>query len=279
MAEAWVCKHMSDGILSEPMDLDRRRAPEVPVTIELRTGLRVKYQRLGIVGRVGSFSAGRVELIDDDGRRHVVPNDLAGFRVDGRLASLVCPSVADAPNISASGAVLGGPRRARVARASRIWVEGLHDAALIEKIWGDELREAAVVVEPLHGIDGLAGAVAAFGPTQSRRLGVLVDHLVAGSKEFRIAAAITDPHVLIAGHRHVDVWAAVRPHIIGLDAWPDIDRSVPWKDGICAALGASDASQFWRSLLASVTSFRDLDSSLIGAVEQLLDFVLVDVDS
>ena len=75
---------------------------------------------------------------------------------------------------------------ARVARASRIWVEGIHDAALVERIWGDDLRIEGVVVEPLDGIDELPAAVAEFGPGPTRRLGVLVDHLVAGSKESRI---------------------------------------------------------------------------------------------
>ena len=53
---------------------------------------------------------------------------------------------------------------ARVARASRIWVEGIHDAALVERIWGDDLRIEGVVVEPLDGIDELPQAVRGFGP-------------------------------------------------------------------------------------------------------------------
>ena len=44
---------------------------------------------------------------------------------------------------------------AKVAKASRIWVEGIHDAALVERIWGDDLRVEGVVVEPLDGIDDL----------------------------------------------------------------------------------------------------------------------------
>ena len=70
-------------------------------------------------------------------------------------------------------------------------MEGIHDAELIERIWGDDLRAEGVVVEPQSGVDTLIGAVAHFGPGPRRRLGVLVDHLVPGSKESRIAAQVS----------------------------------------------------------------------------------------
>src|SRR5436190_1623023 len=82
-------------------------------------------------------------------------------------------------------------------------VEGVHDAALVERIWGDDLRVEGVVVEPLDGIDDLAGALREFQPARGRRVGVLVDHLVAGSKESRIVAAVKDPFVLVTGHPYV----------------------------------------------------------------------------
>ncbi|HEU4490684.1 MAG TPA: DUF3097 family protein [Jiangellales bacterium] len=62
-------------------------------------------------------------------------------------------------------------RRARVARASRIYVEGRHDAELVEKVWGDDIRVEGVVVEVLGGIDDLPARVAAFRPGPGRRLG------------------------------------------------------------------------------------------------------------
>ena len=88
-----------------------------------------------------------------------------------------------APAVTASGSIAGAGGPARVAAASRIWVEGRHDAELLEHVWGDDLRDVGIVVEPMHGIDDLAAAVAEFAPSPQRRLGVLVDHLVAGSKE------------------------------------------------------------------------------------------------
>src|SRR6185312_9263743 len=134
---------------------------------------------------------------------------------------------------SGSVAVLG--LRARVARESRIFVEGKHDAELVERVWGDDLRVEGVVVEHLDGVERLPQVVREFRPADDRRLGVLVDHLVSGSKETRIAATVTSPHVLIVGHPYVDVWQAVRPQSLGIDAWPVVERGAPWKEGVCAA--------------------------------------------
>ena len=89
------------------------------------------------------------------------------------------------PTRTASGSVAVHGAGPRVARASRIYVEGRHDAELVERVWGDDLRIEGVVVEYLEGIDDLADHVRDFGPGPERRVGVLVDHLVPGSKEAR----------------------------------------------------------------------------------------------
>jgi hypothetical protein len=124
----------------------------------------------------------------------------------------------------------------------------------------------------MHGINGLAGAVAAFGPSLTRRLGILVDHLVTGSKESRLAAEVRSPHVLVTGHPFVDVWAGVRPTVLGLDEWPDVPRGVEWKEGMCRALG-TDPARFWAQLRNRVRTYADLRPELVGAVERLIDFV------
>ncbi|NTW42290.1 MAG: DUF3097 family protein, partial [Cellulomonadaceae bacterium] len=174
---------------------------------------------------------------------------------------------------------------ARVARGGRIWVEGKHDAELVEKVWGDDLRVEGVVVEMLDGVDDLAGAVAEFGPGPGRRLGVLVDHLVAGSKESRIAdeamRAAPAGSLLVLGHPYVDVWQVVRPERVGLTAWPTIARGASWKHGILAALGwphadQADVARGWVKILGSVRDFRDLEPTLLGRVEELIDFVTVE---
>ena len=165
-------------------------------------------------------------------------------------------------------------QRARVARASRILVEGVHDAELVEKVWGDDLRVEGVVVERLDGMDDLAAVVRELQPGPGRRLGVLLDHLVDGSKESRVAAAVRHPHVLVTGTPYVDVWQAVRPRAAGIAAWPEVPRGRPWKEGVIAALGLDvSPGEFWRMLLAKVSTFADLDPTLVGAVEQLIDFV------
>jgi hypothetical protein len=165
--------------------------------------------------------------------------------------------------------------RAQVAKASRIWVEGVHDAALVERVWGDDLRIEGIVVEPLGGIDDLAAHVREFQPGPNRRLGVLVDHLVAGSKESRIVATVDSQHVLVNGHPYVDVWQAVRPTALGIDRWPTVPREREWKAGIAAALGVSDTREMWRRVLASVNSYADVEVPLLRSMEELIDFVTI----
>ena len=60
---------------------------------------------------------------------------------------------------TASGSIAAPQQRAKVAKASRIYVEGKHDAELVEKIWGDDLRDVGVVVEYLEGVDDLPAIV------------------------------------------------------------------------------------------------------------------------
>jgi hypothetical protein len=154
-------------------------------------------------------------------------------------------------------------------------VEGLHDAELVERVWGHDLRVEGIVVEPMHGMDDLVAAVAEFEPGPQRRLGILVDHLVAGTKETRAAQQVVGPHVLVTGHPFVDVWEAVKPATVGIRAWPRVPRGTDWKTGVCAALRWGEPADGARRVLGAVRSFRDLETPLIGAVEQLIDFVTV----
>jgi hypothetical protein len=155
-------------------------------------------------------------------------------------------------------------------------VEGRHDAELVEKVWGDDLRVEGVVVEYLGGVDDLPAIVREFSPGPDARLGVLVDHLVPGSKESRIAAQVTGDDVLVVGHPYIDVWEAVRPSAVGIPAWPKVPRGEDWKTGVCRALGwPENTGGVWQSILASVHSYRDLEPELLGRVEHLIDFVTV----
>ena len=116
--------------------------------------------------------------------------------------------------------------------------------------------------------------VRSFGPRSGRRLGILLDHLVDGSKESRIAAGIDHPDVLVTGHPFIDIWQAVKPSVLGIKAWPEVPRGEDWKTGVLQRLNVSaEPGRFWRHLLGKVTSWTDLEPPLIGAVEELIDFV------
>ena len=244
----------------------------------IELGLVVEDARSGFCGEVVDFDKHIVTLEDRHGRRRGFPLG-AGFQLDGRPVSLVRPrgsSSLSPPARTASGSIAVAGRRARVARASRIYVEGKHDAELVEKVWGDDLRVEGVVVEELGGVDDLVPIVREFEPRLGRRLGVLLDHLVPGSKESRIAAEVAGaPHVMVLGHPYVDIWQAVRLSVLGLDAWPDVPKGRrPWKEGVLRAAGwPLDTAAAWRRILGSVRTYADLEPALLGRVEELIDFV------
>jgi hypothetical protein len=253
----------------------KKTIPVVPADLDLV----VEEAGSGFCGAVVAVEKDAITLEDRRGKRRVFPLVPAGFLLEGQLVTLTRPAAeqqAAGRRRTASGSIAVANVKARVARASRIYVEGVHDAALVERVWGDDLRIEGVVVEPLHGIDDLAAVIDDFSPGPGRRLGVLVDHLVAGTKESRIVARVTHPHVLVTGHPYVDIWQAVRPASVGIVAWPDVPRGVPWKEGVCAALGVADVADMWRRVLGAVDTYADLDTPLLGAVERLIDFVTVD---
>jgi hypothetical protein len=257
-------------ILDEMAEM--RGRPTWP-SVAVSAGMFVEDRASGFVGTVVSWSRDAVALRGGDGRVRNFVWKPGGFLIEGKPVTLTPPPVerSSAPRITASGSV-ASDTTAKVARASRIWVEGRHDAELVEHVWGDDLRALGVVVEPMHGADDLPAAVAAFRPGPDRRLGVLLDHLVAGSKESRLAAAVDSPWVLVTGHPFVDVWAGVRPKVLGLGRWPDVPPGRPWKQGVCEALGV-DLAGFWPRLRNAVTSYADLEPELVGAVERLIDHV------
>ena len=260
------------------------RLAEVPGEIDLVVECAASGWCGAIVAWEKTTVGWSVVLVDRHGTRRLFPAEPAAFLLEGRPVTLVRPaSVRRAgappagPTRTASGAIAGPRGPARVARASRIWVEGTHDAELVERVWGSDLRELGIVVEPMGGIDDLVDLVAAFTPGPDRRLVVLVDHLVPGSKETRIAGEVERrwaPHVHVLGHPYVDVWQAVRPAALGITAWPEIPPGQPWKAGVCAALGwPPDEAAAWRRILRSVRSYADLDPALLGRVEEAIDLV------
>ena len=244
--------------------------------------LVIEWADTGFCGAVLRVENKLVHLEDYRGGVRLFPLG-GGFLLEGEPVVLTAPLVASKGAArTASGSFAVADQKARVAVPSRIFVEGRHDAELVEKVWGADLRVEGVVVEYLEGVDDLDAIVREFAPGPGRRIGVLVDHLVAGSKESRIADAVArgpfGAHVLVVGHPFVDVWQAVRPARLGLEVWPEIPRSVEWKHGICAALGwphddQADIARAWRRILGQVRTYADLEPVVLGRVEQLIDFV------
>jgi hypothetical protein len=260
----------------------RGRAVEAPAEI----GAVVEEVTTDWVGEIVAVDRDlhTLTLEDRRSRRRTFPLG-PGFLLEGRPVILTAPVrlvAPAAPTRTASGSVAVHGAKARVARASRIFVEGRHDAELVERVWGDDLRIEGVVVEYLEGVDDLVEHLRDFGPGPERRVGVLVDHLVPGSKESRIAQQVADSpvgrHVLVVGHPFIDVWAAVKPDRIGIAAWPDVPRNIEWKKGVCRHLGwphadQADIARAWQHILSRVHSYDDLEPALLGRVEELIDFV------
>jgi DUF3097, C-terminal domain/DUF3097, N-terminal domain len=274
-----VADRYGTDVLANERKPRKPRSAEQPVEI----GMVVEDAQTGYVGAVVRIEYGRMELKDRNGRTKPFPIG-PGYLIDGKPVILTAPRrpAQTAPTRTASGSVAVQGERAKVALASRIYVEGRHDAELVEQVWGDDLRVEGVVVEYLGGVDDLAGVVAEFRPGPGRRLGVLVDHLVAGSKEARIAEAVRQGpgggHTLVVGHPFIDIWQAVKPGRLGISAWPVVPRGTDWKHGVCRALGwphaqQADVARGWQRIRSRVRDWNDLEPALIGRVEELIDFV------
>ncbi|WP_420111212.1 DUF3097 domain-containing protein [Pseudactinotalea sp.] len=278
-------RYGSDVLSHDPHRARKPQTTDVPA----ERGLVVEDVTSGWVGavvRVEKSGGEHVVVLEDRNGRTRTFTLGAGFWVDGKPVRLVAPRPqqrASGTARTASGSVAVSNARARVARASRIWVEGRHDAELVERVWGDDLRIEGVVVEMLDGVDHVVDRLTEFGPSSKRRVGVLVDHLVPGSKETRIADDVMArfPGVLVLGHPYVDVWQAVLPGRVGLEAWPHVPRGTDIKVGTLRALGwparnQADIAAGWKRILGQVRDYKDLSPALLGRVEELVDFVTVD---
>ncbi|WP_018179366.1 DUF3097 domain-containing protein [Jongsikchunia kroppenstedtii] len=267
-------RYSRDVLASKHPRTQRRQVP----TVDAEPGLVIEDAATGFCGAVVGFEKSYdgqfVRLEDARGRTRIFAMRPSAFLIDGRPVTLVKPKIAapKQPTRTASGSVAVQGTKARTARASRIFVEGVHDAALVERIWGDDLRIEGIVVCSLDGLDNLDEVLADFHPGPRRRAGILVDHLVVGSKESRLTEDLSE-HVLVCGHPYIDVWEAVKPERVGITAWPTIPRGTDWKTGICHELGWGTPRDGWRKVNASVSSFRDVEVPLIRAMEELIDFV------
>ena len=142
-------------------------------------------------------------------------------------------------------------------------------------MWGDDLRVEGVVVEHLGGIDDLPAVVREFAPgagAPARRArrppGARQQGVAAGrAGACRRTCGSSATRTSTSGRR------SGRPRS-GIAAWPEVPRGTPWKEGVCAGLGwPVDPPAAWRRILGAVTSYADLEPSLLGRVEELIDFV------
>src|SRR5260370_36667648 len=100
-------------------------------------GMVVEDAETGYVGAVVRVEYGRVQLEDRHGRTRGFPLG-PGYLLEGRPVILTAPRRAAPTGVgrTASGSVAVPDARARVARASRIYVEGRDDAELVGPRWG-----------------------------------------------------------------------------------------------------------------------------------------------
>src|SRR5690606_4208524 len=206
VAEAHTLEGMDDRYGGDVLatgwrDRGTVKASDVPAEKDLV----VEVAEDGYCGAITRVEAGLVELEDWKGRRRSFPLG-GGFLIEGKPVRLTAPSVkAQGTRRTASGSFTVADDRAKVARPSRILGEGRHDAELVEKVWGADLRVEGVVVEYLQGIDLLDEVLTEAPPNANRRYGVLVDHLVPGSKETRMVEQIQrgphGAHLKIVGDR------------------------------------------------------------------------------
>ncbi len=231
-----------------------------------------------IVGGEKTADGNFVRLEDRYGKTRLFKLRDGGFLLEGQRVTLTRYVADQLPpqeaQMSNSGSRKVQGVTPKVAAPSRIWVEGVHDAAIVEKVWGHDLRVEGVVVEYIEGLDNLPAMLEQFRPTAERRVGVLADHLVEGTKEMRLTQGV-GPHVMVTGHPYIDIWEAVKPQSVGIKEWPKIPRGQDWKTGVCRELGWGSPQDGWRKVYSSVKTFRDIDYTLMGAVERLIDFVTV----
>lgn len=274
-------RYGKDVLAGDWRERGRKHIPVLPVS----DGMIIEWAADEFTGLVIDYTRTEVTLEDRHGRRRHFPLG-AGYLLEGEPVRLAPAGTRQRstpkPTRTASGSRAIIQHRAKTAIGSRIYVEGRHDAELVEKVWGDDLRIEGVVVEYMGGVDDLAGIVREFRPEPGRRLGVLVDHLIPGTKEDHIVQrarrAPGGQHLLVVGHPFIDIWEAVRPEVVGINSWPTIPRNIEWKKGICEVMGwphstQTDIAMAWKRILGSVHTYTDLEPALLGLMEELIDFV------
>ncbi len=267
------------GILSGPIDAPPEdRLAKVYPKVEAVVGMRVSHRASGFSGALVRIEGGGVEIRGQTGLERVFRLAPGAFSVDGRAVSLVRPAPAGASGgraapVTASGSVAvagarpGWPGPAACgSRASTTpnWWSGCGATTYASRAWWSNAWTASTT---------WARRSRSSVPVRPESSGSWSTTWWTGSKESRIAPSLRHPQVLITGTPFVDVWEAVKPSVLGIEAWPRIPMGLDWKTGVCQALGFGDPPTTWKRILASVATYADLEPALVGAVERLIDFV------
>jgi hypothetical protein len=135
----------------------QQQAKKVVPELVLERGMVLEDAATGFCGAVTRWENGLVVLEGRGDKRRSFPIGY-GLLLEGKPVLVKVPPRAPSgtqrtPGRTASGSVAGPTERAKVALPSRIYVEGRHDAELVEKIWGDDLRDVGAGIadpESLH---------------------------------------------------------------------------------------------------------------------------------
>ena len=266
-------------------DLTHARRRPVSTEVEAVRDLVVEDVETGFCGaviRVEKTPGGPTVTLEDRlGKQRVFPLG-PGFWIDGKPVTLVAPEAVPGPCDTAADRLRAPSRSRRPGPGSRAPAGSTSRAdttpSSSRRSGATTSGSRASWSSTWRASTTWRRSSTASGPGPDARLGVLVDHLVPGTKEARIVeAAMRSPyaeHLLVVGHPYIDVWEAVKPSALGIEAWPRIPRGRPWKEGVCEALGwPVDTPAAWKRILRSVRDFRDLEPELLGRVEELIDFV------
>ena len=190
----------------------------------------VEDAQTGFVGAVVRIEYGRMELEDRHGRRKPFPIG-PGYLIDGRPVILTAPRQRRADGAGTHRIRFGGGvRRTRQGRAGEPDLRRGPPRRRTRRagVGRRPARRGRRRRIPRRRRRSRRRSSRSSGPAPAVGFGVLVDHLVAGSKEARIADAVRrgpgGVHTLVVGHPFIDIWQAVKPARLGVSAWPVIPQ-------------------------------------------------------
>ena len=268
------------GILSGPIDAPPEdRLAKVYPKVEAVAGMALSHRASGFSGVLVRVEGGGVEIRGRTGLERVFRLAPGAFSVDGRAVSLVRPATRPA----AGGRPPGGDRLGVGGRGRRPGPGGPGRSALGGGRPRCRAGRAGVGRRPAHrrGGGGAAGrhrpsgrgdqGVPSRSGPQARRAG-----RPPGRRQQGVAHRLRPAPPPGADHRH-----PLRRRLGGGEAVgaghrrlaPDPAGVSTGRPACARRSGSAIPPTTWKRILASVSSYADLEPALVGAVERLIDFV------